>query len=97
MTNSPCIERETEKDVKNLYARMTPLERELIGRAGTWEFKHGRHYDPGLSRYVLKCANCRHYFTAKRPDAKTCGEACKKARQRACAKANFAKSEQSRF
>lgn len=86
MKRSPNIEQNTERDMKKLLARMTPLERELIGRAGLWELKNGRHFDPEWSRYICRCANCKHYFTSKRPDAKTCGDTCKKARQRAVLK-----------
>jgi len=83
MKNSPNTECNTEKDMKKILSRMTPLERDLLGRAGQWILKNGRHFDPELSRYICRCVNCKHYFTSKRPDAKTCGDRCKKARQRA--------------
>jgi len=73
---------DTEKEVKNMLARMTPMEKWLMGRGGIWEFKNGRHYDPELKMYVLRCWHCKHYHLAKQPHKLTCGEACKKARQR---------------
>lgn len=88
------IERETGNEVERILQRMTPLEKELLGRAGGWILKNGRHYDPELSRYVCRCSACKHYYTAKRCDSKTCSEACKKARQRLLAKRNFSRSSQ---
>lgn len=97
MKKSPNIEQDTERDVRALLKRMTPLERELMSRVGEWELKNGRHFDPGLSRYICRCGACKHWYLAKRPDSKTCGAACKKARQRAIAKSNFERGDQARF
>jgi len=71
-----------DREMKAILKRMTPMERWLIGRAGQWEFRQGRHYDPLLQMYVLRCSQCKHYHLAKQPHKLTCSEACKKARQR---------------
>lgn len=82
---------------EQIWARMTPLERAIVGRGGEWILKNGRHWDEGLSSYVLRCEHCKHYFLSQRSHTKTCSAKCKKARQRANAAVNFQASTQTRF
>jgi len=72
-----------------ILSRMSILERQIMDRAGQWEFRNGKWWDVGLGAYVLKCACCKHHFLSKRADKKCCSEKCKKARQRSNAKANL--------
>lgn len=65
------------------------------GGAGDWVvMPNGKFYDPKRRKWVLRCHGCKKPFYARRVDAKTCCNTCRKRVQRRTLKQNSALAAQ---